>query len=189
MHHCILALYLHAGTSSDSSSRPALPQQQQQQQQAAAWAQAPQWRQQAGMTGQAAPAAAANSGVAAVPSLDHPSTIPLHLEDGTVKDAAGNVLLEQLSSLASLNVRQSKHGALVFGAASQHGPACCWDVTVGKVSRYKHLDALMKPQKQCSKDRQRTCLLYCYAANMLEPSSGCKCRCIVVAHQRAYHQY
>jgi hypothetical protein len=85
------------------------------------------------MTGQAAPAAAANTGVSQVPVLDHPSTIPLHLDGETVKDAAGNTVLEQLSGLASLNVRESKHGALVFGAASQHGPACCWDLTVGKV--------------------------------------------------------
>uniref|UniRef100_A0A383VUE9 Uncharacterized protein n=1 Tax=Tetradesmus obliquus TaxID=3088 RepID=A0A383VUE9_TETOB len=133
------------GTSSDSSSsRLPQQQQQQQQQQTAAWAQAQQWRQQAGMTGQAVPAAAAaaaaapGSGVAAVPTLDHPSTIPLHLDGDAVKDASGNVLLQQLSSLASLNVRESQHGALVFGAASQHGPACCWDLTVGKLkfSRY-----------------------------------------------------
>ncbi|WIA20166.1 hypothetical protein OEZ85_006014 [Tetradesmus obliquus] len=132
------------GTSSDSSSsRLPQQQQQQQQQQTAAWAQAQQWRQQAGMTGQAVPAAAAaaaapGSGVAAVPTLDHSSTIPLHLDGDAVKDASGNVLLQQLSSLASLNVRESQHGALVFGAASQHGPACCWDLTVGKLkfSRY-----------------------------------------------------
>jgi hypothetical protein len=94
------------------------------------------------MTGQAAPAAAANTGVSEVPVLDHPSTIPLHLEGDTVKDAAGNTVLEQLSGLASLNMRESKHGALVFGAASQHGPACCWDLTAGKVRAQQRLQQL-----------------------------------------------
>jgi hypothetical protein len=128
-----------AGISPNSSGKAASPQQQQQQQQqqAAAWVQAQQWRQQAGMTGQTPLAAAAHPGAsaAAVPTLDHPSTIPLRLEGDAVKDAAGNTVLEQLSSLASLNVRESQHGVLVFGAASQHGPACCWDLTVGKVSK------------------------------------------------------
>ncbi|KAF6261130.1 hypothetical protein COO60DRAFT_1637031 [Scenedesmus sp. NREL 46B-D3] len=99
------------------------------------------------MTGQAAPAAAAATGVAAaaatgvaaVPSLDHPGSIPLRLDGDAVKDAAGNTLLEQLSSLASLNARESAHGALVFGAASQHGPACCWDLTVGKLKFKRYL--------------------------------------------------
>lgn len=70
-----------------------------------------------------------------IPTLRHASTIPLHLDGDTVRDAAGNVLLNKLNhKLVTSNLRESQHGALVLGASSEHGPACCWDVIVGSVS-------------------------------------------------------
>lgn len=110
---------------------------QQQQQSYSSWQQLQQRQQQGQMTG--SPLLAAYSQVS---TLNHPSTIPLQLEDNAVRDAAGNVLLDNINSnLVTLNSRESQHGALVLGASSEHGPASCWDLTVGKVRLHTNIDS------------------------------------------------
>lgn len=69
------------------------------------------------------------------PSLDHPSTIPLSIEDDTVQDASGRVLLDRLHPNMALHSSLSQYGALVLGAASEQGAAHAWDLTVGRVRR------------------------------------------------------
>ncbi|KAF8055925.1 RFS2 [Scenedesmus sp. PABB004] len=101
--------------------------------QAGGWPQPPQQQQQqqrgsSGMTGSAA--APPGGGV---PSLDHPSIVPLQLDGDAVRDACGRVLLERASARLSLNPRESRHGALVFGASSEQGPAASWDVVLGQL--------------------------------------------------------
>lgn len=117
----VFLLLLYAGS---------LQQQQQQsyttQQQRQSWLQ----QQQQQMTGTPITAACSQ-----VPSLQHPSTIQLQLDDNKVRDAAGNVLLDNIDgNVVALNPKESQYGALVFGASSQQGPASCWDVNVGSVS-------------------------------------------------------
>jgi hypothetical protein len=121
------------GTSSEQQLKE--QQQQQQQQQGASWAAQP--SSLSPMVGydtyDAAAAAAAATGLP--PTLEHPSTLPLQFEGGQVIEAAsGHVLLDNIDGGMLLNAKQSRQGALVFGASSHQGPSSSWDVTVGRVS-------------------------------------------------------
>eukprot|EP00775_Hariotina_reticulata_P012146 gene12146-12284_t len=49
--------------------------------------------------------------------------------DKVIDAVSGNVLLDSVAAGMQLNVKESRHGALVLGASSHQGPSSSWDLS------------------------------------------------------------